>query len=46
VKYLPSDYVRLLCLIIVWKWDHHQTGSRSGRRQRRWTVQSVIWQNV
>lgn len=38
-----ADYLCFLCLIIVWKWDHHQAGSWSGRRQRRWTVQSVIW---
>lgn len=46
VKYLPADYLRLLCLITVRKRDHHQTGSRSGRRPWRWAVQSVIWQNV
>jgi hypothetical protein len=38
-----TDYLCFLCLIIVWKWNHHQAGSWSGRRQRRWAVQSVIW---
>lgn len=38
-----ADYLHFLCLITVWKWDHHQAGSWSGRRQRRWAVQSVIW---
>lgn len=45
-KISHSDYLQLLCLIAVWKRDHHEAGSRGGRRPRRWAVQNSLPEDV